>query len=1138
MIAFAISYFKALGCLLVALVVYSLLVVPWIEPKSLTKQAPIFEPTLPTNYWWQDFFPEGSWQNRDAKIIYTDRGILISQRWEPEDKKTWKLEPLTMIMPQSQAGREALQRQQLDELVHHDMWIISAEKGATIHLQDPLEKSTIPTIVRGDLSGAIEVTRRTAGGHGERPWKLRTSDLTINRTQVSTRHEVLIEWGDSVIQGRELRILLRNDLLASQTNKSVAWGPLDELELYHVDRIDVALPPGGIWANLDPELFDPRLQQQSNLTQLPARLRATCEGRFAFDFKRSVATLQNGVQVQHQLGQLTPDEFVCEKISFFVDPQAQSPAQSADSASKAPQLAGIQINVIEAVGADSIGEFVGEKWVELQLPTIDLTSRSKTLKADLLQRRIALAGRLEHDQATRSTVILSYRGHEVRTPHLAYQAPPDTQDGPAHLGWLVAEGPGELHTADTDNRAATNPPTSANYHSADTALHSSLQAGLNDPESLSNVHIRWQESLKMMPAPQHAETQWIELLGNTLIESPQRGFLTSERLEIWLQREDRESLISAAPLRTDDHNQQYIPKRIFSASPTVLATPSLKAQIEQLDLILEYPEAVVTEEAVADQLPLADSSGSPGQQWIDSPDQSTGKASPLPATNQAATQNENPIVVSGDKLRAIIASSGDDTWIDRMQLSGPVNVRNEIDTRSEELPWQIDGSLLLLATDRAGNADLQIEGAPATMMLADGSIHGDTIRLNQAHNLVLMDNPGEFTIPLSMLQRGQDSYESLPALGAEANSLQGIRWFNAPRCRWKGRMYFDGSIARVEGDIDFDAALRSSEDAFWWIAGTCQQLEIHLAQHIEMNSHRAQPAELDKIVLGGGVHIAGEQLNAEGEKKSREQILVPTLTFHAGSGRLVGTGPGSVHSRFLSDAQLGRLASSGAMGKAAELRGSYLTFRDSIVGLLESKEITFDGKIELLTGPIENWEDAVYPEQIAELEQNQLLLNCDQLKVYDTDQLGPPTFSSGAYLSNTRPSPASTSESWEFKAAGHVAFNWKAESSDISGHGYELKFINVKDQLILNGDRRTAAYIQSVPRLPGEATVKAFLQSVAINTKSLDILDLEPAPGGIQVEPSGQPNQALPAPLTGRGNPMPGPQDNIPNPRDSLFRRN
>lgn len=1109
---------------------YSLLVVPIVEPEEGSRRQSMFSLTLPDDHWWEGFFPEDSWQRQRPQIFYSKQGVLLASSLERIDEKTLRLEPLTLIMPQSDAGRRAMERQQRDNVTREDMWVISAEQGATIHFDEALQlhSGSLPTIARGELKGAIEVSRQIASDIGKRPWRLRTYDLTINRTQVSTRREVLIEWDGSRVRGHDLLIRLRGDLLGKEGSSSAAWGPLDELELYHVDEVNVALPPGGIWADLDPQHLAGVDQSDQRLAfplkTLPARLTASCNGRFNFDFSSSTATLQNKVQVQHQLGDLTPDTFTCERIAVYLDspkkPNAIGPEGdqgiapgsvpgNAGGRNRSSGMGALQVRGLEAIGADSVKDFVGEKWVELNIPTLGIDSQSKTLKVDMSNRRVEFGGKLPHPGSVQSSVVLQYQGNTFRSPRIVYQAAPETKPGPQaksnsagvdHLGWMIADGPGEIQSTGSSHAVS----------------HGSKLRG--------TFNVRWDESLKMAPAPEQDGSQWLELVGKTFVQSSEHGFLTSDRIELWL-----------APQNEPGADQpSYLPRRVFSNAPTTLASPSLKAKVTGLDLQLRTQSALPpqSESAETDELVLSDSQGNPMHQWVTPPaDRSQSGPGTLAGGSLAdgalaegrgdasrpPAKQPVPIEVSGRQLQATLMRSGDVSWVEQLQIEGPVQLSGStmrstsksVGSR-EPVSWKVSGDLLLLATDLQGNADLQVEGAPAKIRVGDGLLEGESIRFNQTHNLVIMDHPGEFTIPKSMLENPND-----------ANSItksENISWFDPPHCKWSGRMIFDGQTIRVEKDVEFSAGFASaspsgtpSETEYWRTAGIADSLAIRLSKQIGFRSDfglaanggqatssgdTGADAELDSMTLAGNVNILAWQFDHLGEKKSRNEILVPSLTFHMQKNEVVGAGPGWIQSRFVADRSIATLANTGEATRREELQGAYLKFRDSVLGEMLQRQVTFDGKIELLTGPIPSWQESVEPNASERLLPDQILLNSDQLKVYDTR----PTSRSGYPIGSGSYRQNSPSSSWEFKAMGNVAFNGITDSGEYNGTGYELSYAKSKDLLILRGDQRKSAYLRRVPADDSTGTTEAHVESVGINPKTMEVIDFKMGPGGIAVQ--------------------------------------
>ncbi len=1118
---FTKSYLSALLAVLLAMCTYRLIVVTAIEPGSRPIiKIPEFTGVLGSEKWWQSFFAEEAWQVNKPIIIQNGRGVLLANSWEQLGPKTFKFKPLSMILPQSSDSNRSSNTNVsgLDQaFARQDVWVVEAEAGAVIHFEKPFDLTSggVPAIERGQLDGAITITRRSVSKLDEKPWRLQTSDLSIDRRRISTQRAVTMQWGTSIIRGRDLRVMLRRDVLGSDdgSDASSSWGPLDELELYHVDEFKVELPPGGLWAGVNANMLPTGTPP---LDGLPATLEAFCAGRFAFDFKASLATLTNGVHIRHQLAELPPDEFLSHKVTIKVDPpveEVDDPSAQAKPVVNKPgvTMGGIRIREVLALGIDSLQGFVGEKWVELKSPTLGASARGKRLRVNLDRQRIELAGKLDQPNATQSIAWLNYQGNEYRSPSIAYEASPSDENGKAlHAGWMYADGPGELTT------------------SATTAIGES--------------QVRWQQSLTMEPASTPGE-QKVELLGKTLVENKQYGFMTADRLQLWLKQNTqvRPSVNSASPssrLPSPDKAASpvdYVLDRVVATGSTTLSAGDIKAHVESVLLNLVYVPATPSNDPPG--LQLSDSLGNPMYQFATTPasptvPQAIPVAAPPGQTGVAAStiavpaKRFNPIVIHGTSLNATVLSAGDQNWVDALTIQGPLQIESEPETATlanatenelNGLPWHIEGDQLKLATNSAGQVDLQIDGAPARVVMADGALEGPIIRLDQSHNLLWMDQPGEFTIPMRALNNGKHT----------AGSLE---WSKPPHCTWQGRLLFDGTMIHIEGDIQLDGVVRRP-DQLWMLQGFCQRLDIALSEPIDMRQSsdemkNSQPS-VDRIILRDNVDLRMAQTDLYGNRQSLERVVVPVLTYHVNEQKMVGGGAGWIHSKFLNDRtpNAGRTASlsSTRATPKSPLQGAHLSFRDNMVAFLDRNEVVFEGKVELATGPLSNWEETINLSKLTQLSLDQMLLNCDQLKVYDT---------SGLSSTQSLAIDGQSSGSYNFQALGNVVFEGRAESAYYSGNSYRLTYEQAKDQLLIVGDGRTPALLKKTPTQqptdgsPPQGTLTGYINSATINVKTMVVTDLQASQ--VQYD-SPQPAQRM-----GATAPPTLPPANAPNPRSGV----
>ncbi len=1113
---FAKSYFSALFVVLLAMCAYRLVVVTAIEPGAKPAiKLPEFTGVLGSEKWWQGLFAENAWQVGKPIIIQNGRGVLLANTWEQMGPKTFKFKPLSMILPQSNDStgsgedRSSSFNQAFSE---QDVWVVEAAAGAVIHFEEPFDLTSggVPAIERGQLDGAITITRRSVTKIEDKPWRLHTSDLSIDRRRISTQQAVTMQWGNSLIRGRDLRVMLRRDVLGGKGGMEdpSAWGPLDELELYHVDEFKVDLPPGGLWAEVSPSLL---ASGTPPLAKLPATLEAFCGGRFAFDFKQSLATMTNGVHIRHQVAQLPPDEFLSHKISIKIDPPAEQ-AVAAESVS----MGGFKIREVIALGIDSVQDYVGEKWVELKSPTLGAAARGKRLRVNLDRQRIELAGKLDQPSATQSIAWLNYQGNECRSPSIAYEASPSGDDGkPLHAGWMVADGPGELV--------------------------SSATSGVGESQ------VRWQQSLTMEPAKKTGE-QKVELLGKTLVENKLHGFMAADRLQLWLKKNSQPPLVTSptvtvvsTKLSNNPADSNVTPQpasaappsyqldRIVATGNTTLSAGDIKAHVESMFVNLVYVPASNSQEPQG--LQLSDSLGNPMYQFVNPPGATPAPADrqgwglPGPAAARAgATEGGRPVTIHGTSLNATVLSAGEQNWVDALTIQGPLKIQSQPTAEPQQdtatmsakgPPWHIEGDQLKLATNSTGQVDMQIDGRPARVVMAEGALEGPVIRLDQRHNLVWMDQPGEFTLPVSALNRGAGA----------GNALQ---WSKPPHCTWAGRLLFDGSIIRIEGDIQLDAVVRRP-DQLWMLQGFCQRLDVILSEPIDMRQGNSPgssaPPSVERVVLQDNVDLRMAQTDLLGNRQSLERIVVPILTYRVAEQQLEGGGPGWINSKFLGEKRTEAVnpslqLSSAADANSVQLQGAHLSFRDSLVAFIDRSEVVFDGKVEVASGPLKNWDDTINLAKLTQLAVDQMLLNCDQLKVYDTSRL-----SSTASMMQA----GQAVSIYNFQALGNVVFEGRAETDYYSGNGYRLTYEQAKDQLIIVGDGRTPALLRKSPAeqsLEGsslQGTVTGYVNSATLNLRTMAIVDLQASQVRYDVEPA---EQATSQPATPNL-----PTINTPNPR-------
>ncbi len=1130
-ISYLKQYASALAIVLVLMGLYQVAIVPAMTPlRRIAVEPPRYSAELSDSPWWQALFPKDAWQNNRPKVLQTPRGILLFSNWQQLRPDQWRLDRLTMIVPQQ--NRSGLPTGQDGEsMPEQDVWLVHAEKGATIQFLEAFDwsKRKMPPVIGGRLEGEIQITRRSRNAEPGTPWLLTTRDLKIDRRRIWTVEPVEIHWNNSLIRGRDLSIMLKQDLLSRSADDSSPWGVLENLELIYIDQIRIGLPPGGLWAEMKPAA--PNLP---NTTGLPGVLDVKSGGPFRFDFIESQATLMNGVQATHQLGNLPPDQFRSQELQVRLEPQALPSAANATTPTTSNEtisIGGMRLKSLSARGMDPVGPIQGENLVSLDAPNIGASARSKRLSMNFVDRQIELVGKLEGAQAVNTVATLSYLGYEFRAPHIQYRQAPNSE----HLGWLAASGPGEL-------LAPAN-------------------------SSIGQVNVRWQQTIHMKPSE---GDQWISLVGKAFIESKKYGLMASDTMDVWLKpnplaahskpsaalSENTASDLSASKNMQSD----YLPDRLKASGHVHLESSQIKALVNELKLWLVHPQVATT---TPERLPLMDSAGNPMYQFATPPSHSAPNsppsANPMEASNSLAAtppgapnnlttnptvtpslsasqsfdaiasvvpsaagnveanslgatgSQEAPLTIEGNELQTRIITNGPQNWIDFLTVSGPLHLYR--DQPNQQTNWSIRGTQLQLATNPEGLADVQIVGAPLSLEMGQATLKTAEVRYNQQTGLVWMDQPGSFQISAEALNQQSNS----PASGGR------MRWLDSPSCSWKGRLQFDGRLVRIQGDIEMNGTVSLEPNRMWIINGTSQQMDLQLAAPVNLRAPKQTNSSLDRIVLSEQIDLRAAQTDMQFDRISLQRIVAPELIYHLRQSQIVVAGPGDVKTWNRVQTSTPYLSrTSQHAPDPLRIQGAHLNFRNNMVTFLDRSEVICEGKVELAAGMLNSWDEMIDLNTMQQLRNDEMLIGCDQLKAYDTAKLLP---TAGAFVSNQGlgESAGALSNFWEFQALGNVTFAGKTAAGEYRGNGYRAVYTQSKDMLLLEGDGRTPANVRVIP--VGQAPVTTSVISARINTKTMATSDLRIT--GAQVDLSGQSGAKGSAPA----NVAPSKNSNV-NPRD------
>jgi hypothetical protein len=303
----------------------------------------------------------------------------------------------------------------------------------------------------------------------------------------------------------------------------------------------------------------------------------------------------------------------------------------------------------------------------------------------------------------------------------------------------------------------------------------------------------------------------------------------------------------------------------------------------------------------------------------------------------------------------------------------------------------------------------------------------------------------------------------------------------------------------------------------------------------EPNRAAPEPA-LQTVRLDGDVDIKGVQTDAQGNRRSTENLIVPRLELNVPLQTWVGLGPGQIWSRRIGNANpLGSSVVGGSLpgvgnatatgGNASGLQCLHLTFLGRVEGSMPQRLVSFYDKIDSLLGPIVGWDDLVDVRKAEALGPNQTRLLSDQLNLFD---------SSGLSYHQTRMGPREAA--WELDALSNAQLASRTDSGDVVIDANRIGYAAMEDSVRIEGTSRRGASIRRIPLAGsgGQADeIQVSSATMRLKTGQLDaqIRRIEGAlPPQFQrpVDPPKTPANSVPG---GPGQAAPAPPS-LPSPRD------
>ncbi len=894
-----------------------------LQNSSEAPQPSSFQPSKELKLWF-GHNPD-AWELRNPKMLRTDRGILLFQRYKVLDRRRVKISPCSLVLlPSPKASpREAI--------------VLQAPEGAILQFQRgfDLRRGQVGQLQGGLLLGQITIRSQ---GRSPRPdddlW-ISTYDIQLQSQAIYTPHPVQFRLGPNYGSGRELYVQLAQ--IGRRSNKRLQ---LEYLELR--SDVNLHLVP-------QPQKEKPTAQQKPNWTAPrssnplsllapgPRPLEITCEGAMRVDFVKRRVSFQRRVHAQRRWPQGPPDQLHADQLvlTFATEkPPVKKQAAQAKGSEKTPPR--------------SQTSHWAMRWKVQWVEAKGHPARLEAPRSQVLVRAHRLAyhvpsGAVELEDMRQG--LLQQGRNRLWARRASYRPGPEGRPGT-----FEAQGAGKVHWWLT---RTANPPSPARRPPSSSPAPAAQELQLLEASWGKGMKALWtKQGLYQVEIDQQAQLRW-----------QAQGELRARRIVFLLQ-----------PQQVAKNRWRLLPQQLQAWQSVRIDSAELELRCETLlvhfltpgaqadrnppvRLGHKVPRANPTHKSKTAQSPTRNlkrvipTSGRVvlGLGQIE-PVAQADRAPPLAPAPGAQARYE----LSGQEVQLWLLAQGKQTQPRRLVVSGKAQLRTVSASGNSKRSLTLRGEKIH-GQNLNRMAQVVVQGNPAHLEAQGLILQGPSIHLDQSSNRLWVPSAGQMWLPV------------------------GRTWFGTSgtqeplRIQWLGQMNFDGQKVSFSRGV---VARRTNEHL------QTETLEVFLQQPVSLAPETQQnTVQVARIACRQGVYAQWRRYE-QGELVAWEQFRAADLSINQLSGAVVAQGPGYLRRISRSGAAAVVPGSSPSAAQArAGLWFLQIKFHKTITGNMHRREMLFSGQVEAVYGPVPHWQatlDADAPEQLGP---QGLALHCQKLSV-------------------------------------------------------------------------------------------------------------------------------------------------------------
>lgn len=1101
--------FASLAAVICAYWLYSVTAGPWIEPPARArKPREIAADDLEAARTGVDrqrsdlkaWFGPDDWELKSPKILESAQGKLMFQEYVNHPDGTVELIPCAMVIfPEGQYADEQDRKRRAI--------VLRAPEGALLRFDAPfeLQKGKIGKLVGGRLRGAVRIHSDQRLPGPEDDLNVETREVDLTEQQITTPSLVTFALGPNQGRGRGMLVMLspREESRPGEV-RAPGFGGVKSFELarevtmrVHPGEGDFLIGPArGATPRDDANLANPADEVVTRTPRAPSTpVDITCQGPFVFDLLGFVATFRKRVLVK-QAGPETDDEIKAETLAIEFEsipeaasegPPAQTPTPVPGRTAKTPKLRPARLvasgNPVVAK-APSRGVFAWGQTLEYRVRNgggslrgvREVMFRQDTPGADRREihaREIhfdpAADGRIERFLAAGAGWLTSgatdepSRRLEVSWSRKLEMRPDGDEQALSVLGeaQVTMGDKGEIAGEEIHLWLTEFSPPQVELKSKDGA-RGPRKVELRPARLLAKGLTEADGPLALAPSEPVPSEYGRNMVRKPVIEAPAG---------------DRHRKASRADSRTNANSLDESSER--DARFARIDSPRLAAEVRELQVWFDYLTPLPQ---VTSQNPPNSTSRTSAPSRNRSPSPAPPpRPAPARAHSEADSQDNaeslngslSKFTVHGELLQARVLIQDGKQTLREARVQRDVRCEETRVAKPGEIPLVLTGESLRLVEPNGAQATATLTGRPAhvegrglTLTGGTESVEG-TIHLDKSKNRMWTSGEGEMTMPVDAMENEDSASDA-----------------RAPTSRrlvvsWRGRLNFDGRVAKFRGDVvartigessPLDRVPRNERgalderDARNERRLDTQLLEVEFDRTVRFERDTGRPPRV-LFVRSPGEFTLNDWTYAGEKLATRQTLWATSLEIERrerGDRRprheVTAQGPGwlrrtwdeslaptpaviadNAHPRRRAGFQSASGENTSAIPPQANaapgLKYLGIDFERELRGDELKSTVDFENEVRVVYGGVKDWEDRLDPDEPEALAPGEFALSCELLRLAET-------------LSADR-----RSTSREMLASGGARVEGKSEEGyKFTASAAELTYDQAKNYLVLSGD--------------------------------------------------------------------------------------